>query len=71
MVMKENIRILVVDDDESIRRYIVKLLSQSGYDVSAVPSGKDALQRALRAGQEFSLVILDILMPDMDGLETL
>lgn len=70
MVMKENIRILVVDDDESIRRYIVKLLSQSGYDVSAVPSGKDALQ-ALRAGQEFSLVILDILMPDMDGLETL
>ncbi len=68
--MKENIRILIVDDDESIRRYIVKLLTQSGYDVSAVSSGKEAL-RELRAGQEFSLVILDILMPDMDGLETL
>jgi len=68
--MRENIRILVVDDDESIRRYIVKLLSQNGYDVFAVPSGKDAL-RELRAGQEFSLAILDILMPDMDGLETL
>ena len=69
-MLKENIRILVVDDDESIRRYIVKLLSQGGYDVYAVASGKDAL-RELRAGHEFSLVILDILMPDMDGLETL
>ncbi|MCK7467249.1 MAG: response regulator [Desulfosudis oleivorans] len=34
------------------------------------PSGKEALKE-LRAGQEFSLAILDILMPDMDGLETL
>ncbi len=68
--MRENIRILVVDDDESIRRYIVKLLTQGGYDVYAVSSGKDAL-RELRAGQEYSLIILDILMPDMDGLETL
>ncbi len=68
--MKENIRILVVDDDESIRRYIVKLLSQSGYDVFAASSGKDALKE-LRTSQDVSLVILDILMPDMDGLETL
>jgi len=68
--MRENIRILVVDDDESIRRYIVKLLTQGGYDVYAVSSGKDAL-RELRAGQEYSLIILDILMPDMDGLEPL
>jgi two-component system, NtrC family, response regulator AtoC len=70
MVMKENINILVVDDDESIRRYIVKLLTQSGYNVSAVSSGKDALQE-LRMGQDISLLILDILMPDMDGMETL
>jgi two-component system response regulator AtoC len=70
MVMKENIRILVVDDDESIRRYIVKLLSQSGYDVVAASSGKEALNE-LRTNQDVSLVILDILMPDMDGLETL
>jgi two-component system, NtrC family, response regulator AtoC len=70
MVMKENIKILVVDDDESIRRYIVKLLTQGGYNVSAVSSGKDALQE-LRMSQDLSLVILDILMPDMDGMETL
>jgi two-component system response regulator AtoC len=70
MIMKDNIKILVVDDDESIRRYIVKLLTQSGYNVSAVSGGKDALQE-LRMNQDVSLVILDILMPDMDGMETL
>ncbi len=66
----ENTRILVVDDDESIRRYVVKLLAQKGYDVQAAAGGKEAL-RELRNNQDYSLVILDILMPDMDGLETL
>ncbi|HOM29810.1 MAG TPA: sigma-54 dependent transcriptional regulator [Deltaproteobacteria bacterium] len=68
--MKEDIRILVVDDDESIRRYIVKLLTQGGYNVQAFSGGKEAL-RELRSNQNYSLIILDILMPDMDGLETL
>ncbi|HQJ08453.1 MAG TPA: sigma-54 dependent transcriptional regulator [Deltaproteobacteria bacterium] len=70
MMMNEKIRILVVDDDESIRRYIAKLLVQSGYDVTTVSNGKDAVNE-LRTGQDISLAILDILMPEMDGLETL
>ncbi|VFU16807.1 Regulatory protein AtoC [anaerobic digester metagenome] len=70
MIMNEKIRILVVDDDESIRRYIGKLLTQAGYDVLTVSNGKDALKE-LRTGPEISLAILDILMPEMDGLETL
>jgi len=70
MIMNEKIRILVVDDDESIRRYIAKLLIQAGYDVVTVSNGKDALKE-LRTGPEASLAILDILMPEMDGLETL
>jgi len=70
MMMTEKVRILVVDDDESIRKYIAKLLSQSGYDVVTASTGKDALNE-LRSKQEVSLVILDILMPEMDGLETL
>ncbi len=70
MIMNEKIRILVVDDDESIRRYIGKLLTQAGYDVLTVSNGKDALKE-LRTGPEVSLAILDILMPEMDGLETL
>ncbi|MDT8271990.1 MAG: response regulator, partial [Desulfomonilia bacterium] len=69
-MMDDKLRILVVDDDESIRRYITKLLSQSGYEVVAASNGKDAL-KVVRTGPEVSLVILDILMPEMDGLETL
>ncbi|MBN2298703.1 MAG: sigma-54-dependent Fis family transcriptional regulator [Deltaproteobacteria bacterium] len=68
--MTDKIRILVVDDDDSIRRYIAKLLTQSGYDVITESNGKDAINE-LRTGTEVSLVILDILMPEMDGLETL
>ncbi len=68
--MIDKIRILVVDDDDSIRRYIAKLLGQSGYDVETASNGKDAVN-FLRTGDEVSLVILDILMPEMDGLETL
>lgn len=70
MTMIDKIRILVVDDDDSIRRYIAKLLTQSGYDVETASNGKDALN-VLRTKDEVSLVILDILMPEMDGLETL
>jgi two-component system response regulator AtoC len=70
MNMTDKIKILVVDDDDSIRRYIAKLLTQNGYDVSTVSNGKDAVND-LRTGAEVSLVILDILMPEMDGLETL
>ncbi|MDM7935130.1 MAG: sigma-54 dependent transcriptional regulator, partial [Methanothrix sp.] len=68
--MNEKIRILVVDDDESIRRYIAKLLVQGGYDVMTVSNGREALSE-LRTNQDISLAILDILMPEMDGLETL
>lgn len=70
MNISDKIKILVVDDDDSIRRYIAKLLTQNGYDVSTVSNGKDAVNE-LRRGAEVSLVILDILMPEMDGLETL
>jgi CheY-like chemotaxis protein len=52
--MKENIRILIVDDEESIRRYIVKLLTQGGYYVSAVSSGKEALREREAGRAEFS-----------------
>ncbi|MCD6571357.1 MAG: sigma-54-dependent Fis family transcriptional regulator [Deltaproteobacteria bacterium] len=66
----EKIGIMVVDDEDGIRKYISKLLTKKGYDVIASPDAKDALEK-LRLGSEVSLVILDILMPDMDGLEAL
>jgi len=68
MAQKE--KILVVDDEPSIRRYLQTLLEVEGYGVESVPSGKDALER-LGAGERPDYVILDVLMPELDGLETL
>jgi two-component system KDP operon response regulator KdpE len=61
-------RILVVDDDPQIRRVMRVALTGQGYEVDDVKSGDAALQK-LRE-ERFDLVLLDISMPGMDGLET-
>ena len=63
-------QILVVDDEPSIRKYLQTLLEVDGYDVTTVSSGKEAVAR-VNGGQKPDLVILDVLMPEMDGLATL
>src|SRR6202046_2993112 len=68
MVEKE--KILVVDDEPSIRKYLQTLLAVDGYDVETVPSCKDALGKVV-AGLRPHFIILDVLMPEIDGLETL
>jgi DNA-binding NtrC family response regulator len=60
-------RVLVVDDDRSIRRTLEKLLVAEGYDVSAAADGRQALEAAPRA----DLVLLDLGLPELDGLEVL
>ena len=60
-------KILVVEDDLRLATLLKQELSQEGYTVKAVHNGTDAL---LRADEEvFDLVILDLNLPDMDGLE--
>src|SRR5437667_9474037 len=68
MIMKE--KILVVDDEASIRKYLQTLLEVDGFDVEAVSSGKDALAR-VNKGERPDFIILDVLMPEMNGIETL
>jgi len=63
-------RILVVDDEPSIRKYLQTLLEVEGFEVSMAPSGKEALE-IVTHGERPDFVILDILMPEMDGLATL
>jgi len=63
-------KILVVDDEPSIRKYLQTLLEIEGHQVTAVSCGSDALER-ISEGERPDLVILDVLMPEMDGLETL
>jgi DNA-binding response OmpR family regulator len=62
-------RLLVVDDDQKLCRLIKDYLEPLGYDVVAVHTGKQGLERAL--AEPFDAVILDIMMPEMDGLEVL
>ncbi len=63
-------RILVVDDEPSIRKYLQTLLEVDGFDVSMASSGKEALE-IVTHGERPDFVILDVLMPEMDGLATL
>lgn len=62
-------RVLVVEDDPSIRRGIADSLRFSGYDVAEAPDGKAGLLAALTAGVD--LVLLDVLMPHLDGFAVL
>jgi CheY-like chemotaxis protein len=62
-------RILIADDDASNREVLSYYLRRQGYDVRAVTDGADAL--AAIAGHTFALVLLDVVMPGLDGLEAL
>ncbi len=67
---KDPTSILVVDDEEGIRNYLKTLLKLKGYEVQAVASGQEALEY-YSSNPPPSLILLDILMPETDGLETL
>ncbi|GAC1312519.1 MAG: hypothetical protein NVSMB12_02680 [Acidimicrobiales bacterium] len=58
---------LVVDDEEVIRRLVRTVLEADEYSVIEAPDGKVALEMAIAAKP--SIVILDVMMPDMDGVE--
>jgi DNA-binding NtrC family response regulator len=68
--MKETAKILLVDDEPAMLRYIRTLLEVDDYKVETASTGEEALQRVER-GMEPDLVLLDVLMPGIDGLETL
>jgi CheY-like chemotaxis protein len=62
-------KVLVVDDDESLRMLYSKELSEDGYEVQTVPSGQDALEIMKQSRPD--VVVLDIRMEGMDGLTVL
>lgn len=62
-------RILVVDDDELVRAAVAAILRRTGHGVTLAADGEDALD-VFRPGQ-FDLIITDIVMPRMEGIETL
>ncbi|MBZ5540839.1 MAG: sigma-54 dependent transcriptional regulator [Acidobacteriia bacterium] len=67
--MTTHSRILVVDDEAGIRESLSSILRDEGYLVEALPSGEEALLRA--SAGDFEVVLLDIWLAGMDGLQTL
>ena len=61
------IRILLAEDDESMRVYLARALERSGYEVVSVDRGTAALP--LIEAEAFDLLLTDIVMPEMDGIE--
>jgi DNA-binding response OmpR family regulator len=60
-------RILVVDDEPGFRRSLSRLLEMDGHEIIAAANGREALR--LLSGQSFDLVITDVVMPELDGVE--
>ena len=60
-------RILLAEDDDDMRRFLVKALQNAGYDVASFDNGLSAYNR-LRE-EPFGLLLTDIVMPEMDGIE--
>jgi two-component system, cell cycle response regulator CpdR len=60
-------RILLAEDDESMRGFLERALAKAGYDVASFANGEDAYERLKQ--EPFTLLLTDIVMPRMDGIE--
>ena len=62
-------RVLLVDDEESVRQTVQRMLENLGYEVLTAADGQDAVEQVRQAGPRLTAVLLDLTMPRMDGAE--
>jgi DNA-binding response OmpR family regulator len=62
-------RILVVEDNSRLAAIVAQLLSEEGHAVESARDGRGALELALAPDAGFDVIVLDVVLPDMDGLE--
>jgi len=67
--MGETARILIVDDDENIRKVLATILEEEGYDIETADTAKRAIERSKR--KFYNVALIDIRLPDMEGIELL
>jgi DNA-binding NtrC family response regulator len=62
-------RILIVDDDENIRKVLLAILEDKGYNVESVGTAREAVEKSKR--KFYNLALIDLRLPDMEGIELL
>ncbi len=62
-------KVLIVDDEDNIREFIAKIMIQNGYTVETATNGQEALWLVKERGEGISLIIMDEIMPMMDGVQ--
>jgi DNA-binding NtrC family response regulator len=67
--MAESARILIVDDDESIRKVLKTILEEEGYRIDTAANGKEAIRKSYK--KFYNLALIDIRLPDMEGTKLL
>jgi DNA-binding NtrC family response regulator len=67
--MGEPTRILVIDDDESVRKVLTTILKEEGYVVDTAENGKEAIEKTKT--NSYSLALIDVRLPDMEGTKLL
>ena len=60
--------VLIIEDDQGVRESIAAILREEGYDVAEAASGAAALRQFAR-GRRPSLILLDLMMPEIDGID--
>jgi DNA-binding NtrC family response regulator len=66
---EKQVRILVIDDDENIRKVVYTILKDKGYNVDTAGSGNEAISKT--KNEHYDLMLVDIKLPDMEGTEIL
>ena len=66
---KADVSILIIDDDENITRTFSRLLQKKGYRTDTAQNGVEAIQKA--ASKAYNVALIDICLPDMNGLDLL
>lgn len=64
-------RLLMIDDDRKLCRLVATYLEPLGFDVTSVHTGPEGVERATTAGEAWHAVILDVMLPGLDGFEVL
>jgi DNA-binding NtrC family response regulator len=67
--MEKSVRILIVDDDETIRKVLEAILQEEGYVTDSVDTGKKAVEKTEK--QYYNVALLDVRLPDIEGIELL